>query len=184
MLVPCTSLTAYHGITASLRHIQLLWLEVPPRLQVGCCSPMVFQVWKGPSCLTSVCSLGCPGSSALAPGAPSPLLPHWPGCVQGCFFQIFSFLSPAAAVEFGWVFYHFSNALYQRCYHCYWAWPLPVVGPAWRQLASVLQDVGEASGNFSQRPTLYLPTTMKEFSCQSNTNLNLYLRGCKNLFFV
>lgn len=59
-LVPRTSLPAYHGITASLRHIHLLWHEVPPGLQVSHCSPMVLHGWKGPSCLTLVCYMKLP----------------------------------------------------------------------------------------------------------------------------
>lgn len=75
MLVPGTSLTASHGITASLRHILLLWHEVLPRLQVGHCSPWAST--GGGAQLPDLGPLhGLQGNFSSDIRGPSPLLPR------------------------------------------------------------------------------------------------------------
>jgi len=61
------------------------WISAPPWTSMGC---------RGTACLIMVCSMGCRGISASAPGA-SPPPPFW--CLQSWFSHIVSLLSPAAA---------------------------------------------------------------------------------------
>lgn len=152
-LVPRTSLPAYHGITASLRHIHLLWHEVPPGLQVSHCSPMVLHGWKGPSCLTLVCYMELP-----------PLL-HQEGLLSSFFTglgvcrDVSHILIPlsSSCVEMGWGLLPLLKFIIPKV-------PSLLLGLASDSDGSGLEQAGissvrhgGASDSFSLKAALYLP---------------------------
>ena len=60
----------------------------------------------------------------------SPLLLHWPWCLQCCFSHVISLLSLLLS-HCRFFFFPFLNMLSQRCYHRrWWAWPWPAAGPS------------------------------------------------------
>ena len=86
---------ALHRVAASFGHPPAPMWGLPG-LQLEICSTVDLHGLQGTACLTRVCSTGCRGISAPAPGAPPSLLLHWPWRLQSCFSHIISFLSPAA----------------------------------------------------------------------------------------
>ena len=81
-------------------------------------TPLPSMGCRGTACLTMVFTTGCRGISALVPGAPPPLLLHWPRCLQGCSSHTSSLLSPAAiAVTQG--FFCLLKYIIPVRYHCH-----------------------------------------------------------------
>lgn len=183
-LVPCTSLPVYHGITASSGTstcfgmkslLGCRWITVPP---------WSFTDRRGPA--------ASPRSVPWAAEKPllwhqQHLLPSFLTDLGVCRAVSFTYLHSSLKQQlcsFGGVYYHFLNSLFQRCYHCCWAWPLPVVGPAWSKLALALWDMGKLLAASHRSQPCISPTTMREFSCQTSTNWNLFFRGHRNLLFL
>lgn len=90
---------------------------------------------QGHRFLTMVCTRICRGISAPAPGAPPPILLHWPYCLQGFFSPILTHLL--------WLLLHrlsfpISSTSSQRCHHhCCLAQPWPLrdsLGALWHWL--------------------------------------------------
>lgn len=84
---------------------------------------------------------GYRGISAPTPGAPPPLLLHWPGCLQSCSFHIFSLHSALSAITSVQYIFSFLNMLSQRHHHhLSLAQPCQTVGSSWTWLALALVD--------------------------------------------
>ena len=87
-----------HGVTTSFGHLCLLWHGVLPVLQVDICSTMDLHGVQGDSLphhgllLHELQGNLCSGAWSTF----SPVLLHWPWCLQNCFSHRVSLLSPAA----------------------------------------------------------------------------------------
>lgn len=153
----------------------------PCTLSVDLCSPMDLQGLQGHSCLTMICTMGSKGIPALTPG--TPLLLHWPWCLQSCSFHMVSPLSSGCnnfcAITFVSLFF---NSLSQRCCHHHWHGPaLPAVGLSW-SLCWLCQTWGMLlAASHRRQPCAPVPPSTPALPKPCHANPTQHFKGKDNL---